>query len=595
MYARTGLDPGQVMAQHATIEDDCGACHAEVEHPGLVWAADVAGAGLFGTERELANADRCLSCHAFGESALAAHGTATPGLARAANLGVGRTEWSSQRGGELGSDLIAAFVGDRLRSPNAFTAPPAQLACVACHREHEGRSFDATTMTDAECQACHAEPFRGFAEHPPLVDYPHRQEGQVAFDHRTHFGQHFPESARSGTPPPASCADCHAPTPTGAMPVTGFDACAACHEADIIDPPGGAEYIEFLAPPGLDLEALADAGIGDWPYVVEAEPNAFLALLIEAGGYLDDGDAARIADLDLMDLIDAPEDERRAVARFAWAVKTLMRDLVQDGPGELVDTMLDPAADQGASASADLAAALPFAVVDGAAGWWFPELETDVERHEAGEVVPTREVEPDYENLAEPWDIDEWLRLGGWRFEEAALVYRPSGHADRFMRAWLTLAAARPDSGRELLALLAADDAPGDCGRCHVTGAESAMRLNWFARGRPAVALGPHASPVLGYRTEPAVRHLKPFSHLTHRQSVAENGCVACHQIAEDGAAAHSAAGFAPLGEGACVACHRAATEVGDCLTCHTYHFERADAVLMRAGGTMAALEPTMD
>ena len=633
LYTQAGVSPGPIMSQHAAIEDDCAHCHAEVAHPTLVWAADIASAGLMGEERQRANAQKCLACHAFGEAALAAHGVTELAGSSAARRYEELRAWSEARRPTLKTRLAAAFVPEALRTSDRDESgsPQGRIACVVCHREHEGRDFIATAMTDTQCQACHAEPFEGFVGHPPFIGYPHLTRSRVAFEHRRHFSRHFKKSARDGIAPPRSCGACHGANGQGNMVVRGFATCASCHEAEIADPPGGSAYLEFLAPPGLDLEALEDAGIGDWTLDAEAEPNAFLALVLDAGRYLDTEDLEIVYDLDLLDLADADEDEMQAVVRLAWAFKALTRDLVRDGPTVFVEAA--QSLHSGASPVwADLAASLPFEVANRAARQWFPDLEGELDRHGGQEEVPTREVEFDFHDLGDAEDIDEWLRYGGWRFQELALVYRPTGHADRFLHGWLTFAAAPTPNAAALFDALTDDESPGNCAQCHVTrertaaasqangaGTEGDGRLNWFARGSRAVRewpMGPEPASIrdgesandgatearlagtadapwfAGRRPDEEPRHLKPFSHFSHRQAIAEDGCVSCHRVAEGKEARQGPAGLSPLSPQTCATCHSAQTGLANCVTCHTYHFENADDELMRAGGSVEAFDP---
>ena len=633
LYTQAGVSPGPVMSQHAAIEDDCAHCHAEVAHPTLLWAADIARAGLMGDERQRTNAQKCLACHAFGEAALAAHGVTEPAGSSAVRRHEELRAWSEERGPTLKTRLAAEFVPETLRTSDRGESgsPQGRIACVVCHREHEGGDLVATTMTDTQCQACHAEPFEGFVGHPPFIGYPHLTRSRVSFDHRRHLGRHFRISARDGIAPPRSCGACHGADGEGNMVVHGFATCASCHEAEISDPPGGSAYLEFLAPPGLDLEALQDAGIGDWPLDAEAEPNAFLALVLDAGGYLDAGDLDIVYDLDLLDLDDADEDEMQAVVRLAWAFKALTRDLVQDGPIVFVEAArsLHSAT---SPAWADLAASLPFEVANRAARHWFPDLEGEFDRHDAQEEVPTREVEIDFHDSGDAGNIDGWLRYGGWRFQELALVYRPAGHADRFLHGWLTVAAASTPSAAALFDALAGDESPGSCARCHVTrertatgaeadgaGTEGDGWLNWFARGSRAVRewpMGLERALVRGgesanngaTETPPTVtsgapwlavrrpdeepRHLKPFSHFSHRQAIAEDGCVSCHRVAEGKEERQGPAGLAPLSPQDCTSCHSAQSGLASCVTCHAYHFENSDDELMHAGGSIESFDP---
>ena len=602
------LLPGPLLSNHAAFENDCGQCHAGVEEPSLAWAKAFAGGALFGAKRDLANTARCMACHDFGPDTLAPHGVGPPAAAPAvSDRDESRRAWSEARRASLETRLAAAVLpADYGMSETPGAQGP--ISCAACHREHEGRDFVATAMTNARCQVCHTEAFTSFAKHPPFTDYPHHPVSRIAFDHGTHFGRHFAAAAREGATPPATCGSCH----TGDMAIDGFSACASCHEAELTRPVAGPPDLEFLAPPGLDLETLADANIGDWPVDAEAEPNAFLRLMLEAGGYLDAADLKTVGEIDLLDLADAGEEEKRAAARLAWAFKKLTRDLVREGPSIFVEAA-EPSSG-GATVEADLAGSLPFEVVHHAAGQWFPELAGELERHQQGEAMETRAIELDLDEPEGVEDLEEWLRYGGWRFDELALRYRPTGHADRFLRGWLTLSTTPTDTGARLFAVLTGEDAPSArCAKCHVTrvegspawasGTEPAARLNWFARATrhvpPARAAGPPGSATGTARataagTEPdTLRHLRTFSHRSHRQAVVQDGCVSCHRVAESNESRRSAAGFAPVSPADCATCHREKTGLAGCLTCHRYHFEKDGDRLLLTGDRVATNEPS--
>ena len=87
-------------------------------------------------------------------------------------------------------------------------------------------------------------------------------------------------------------------------------------------------------------------------------------------------------------------------------------------------------------------------------------------------------------------------------------------------------------------------------------------------------------------RTEPH-RHLKRFSHLSHRQAVADHGCVFCHKLAATDYVAQGAAGFSPMPHEICATCHQEPAGLARCVTCHEYHFVHADEWLMREGGDL--------
>lgn len=562
----SGLNPGPLSSSHAAFERDCAACHSEIEHPSLAWAATV-----FEEGRALRNAGKCLDCHRLGAAALAAHGVEDlPEGVRPDGL----------RPPPFLSRIAALTVDGRPVSPDGS----GEIACTVCHREHGGREVRLPVLTDVQCQVCHRAPFDGFAGHPRFTSYPHHDASLVSFDHSSHLLRHFESAGEDGIAAPDGCSGCHRADAGGGMAVAGFAACASCHEGDIAGPDAAPDSsLEFLAPPGLDLEALAGMGIGGWPEYAEAWPNEFLMLMLDAGGYLPPEDLETLAELDLLDLVEAGAEEIEAAARLAWGFKALVRDLVAEGPGIFVAgaRKLHPGAGL-APVWEDLAASLPYEVARAAADAWFPGLAEEMARFESGEPVSTRPIDLPFD----PPVPEEWSRFGGWRLRDLALHYRPAGHADRFLTGWLTFASAPAPRAEALFATLAGEDAPGACAQCHVVESGGVRRLHWAARGGPRFV---HAGAGAGTAGR---GHLKPFSHFSHQQAIAEGGCVSCHEVAEEPSERTGPAGFLDLSRESCAACHRAENRLAGCVACHHYHFGGFGDDMLRERGEFDAVSP---
>jgi len=185
--------------------------------------------------------------------------------------------------------------------------------------------------------------------------------------------------------------------------------------------------------------------------------------------------------------------------------------------------------------------------------------------------------------------LEEWMALGGWYRQDSALLYRPSGHADPFLRAWLDIAVARSgadkshdgsemsDLGARLMAAIGTEKAPGTCLRCHsveTPGPDTAAEydfINWYAD-----------------RPDPNNATFTDFSHAEHFSLVDKKGCEHCHalthEIDRDAFAAQYAvrdatAKVAPnfLGPNAeeCAVCHTPEAAGDDCTLCHNYHVGR--------------------
>ena len=166
---------------------------------------------------------------------------------------------------------------------------------------------------------------------------------------------------------------------------------------------------------------------------------------------------------------------------------------------------------------------------------------------------------------------EEWAEAGGWYREDFTLRYRPSGHADGFVRAWLDLSGSVADApGAEaagrIFERLAALDSPGSCVKCRSVdaNADGTRTVNWRAR-----------------RPEPDLRPFTAFSHTAHFSLLDDRGCVSCHPLDPgadtasgyaDGNAGTFASGFTPVERRICVQCHTGEKAGEGCLNCHNYH-----------------------
>ena len=266
-----------------------------------------------------------------------------------------------------------------------------------------------------------------------------------------------------------------------------------------------------------------------------------------------------------------------------------------------------------------LSASLPYDVVAEASRQWFPALDAEIAEY-GTEEVPTNMLEGDFEEIDGLENLDDWLRFGGWAYRELALTYRPTGHADRFLRGWLEFSSTPEPAAAALFDALASEESPGSCAKCHVSrntgmdgvgaGSDGGSALRWFALGGhggaalpatvgrrtdPSDAENPADGdwPAFSPRNSPGPWHLDEFSHWSHRQAIAVDGCSSCHEAAGDPDAVKSASGFAPVGAETCAACHAGDTGLADCLSCHVYHFEDDDRRILQQAGTFGASNTT--
>lgn len=182
---------------------------------------------------------------------------------------------------------------------------------------------------------------------------------------------------------------------------------------------------------------------------------------------------------------------------------------------------------------------------------------------------------------------EEWVVAGGWYRPQDSftLYYRPSGHADPFLVAWLTTAAkfadkAAPPEARAVFRQMTDPQSAGVCMKCHTVDASGwAMHVNWL----PAEAL-PHK------------KSFTTFRHTTHLSLFGNTACETCHTIdpkadyakffrGDEGALAarepsHFQSNFSSLSKTLCIECHQPKVAGDSCLLCHRYHADsRTDQI----------------
>jgi hypothetical protein len=168
---------------------------------------------------------------------------------------------------------------------------------------------------------------------------------------------------------------------------------------------------------------------------------------------------------------------------------------------------------------------------------------------------------------------EEWAALGGWYLQDFALYYRPVGHADDFMRAWLDVLASSFGGpaeavSRPVFAALTEDVAPGACAKCH--------SIDRWPTGRLQVNWTPT-------RTPGAPPGFTAFSHVVHFSLSGGDSCDRCHRLQRDPEfrtqyASHDpgvfVSNFAAIEKSQCVTCHQPDAAGDSCVQCHRYHVD---------------------
>jgi len=168
-------------------------------------------------------------------------------------------------------------------------------------------------------------------------------------------------------------------------------------------------------------------------------------------------------------------------------------------------------------------------------------------------------------------DAESWAELGGWYRRDFAILYKPTGHADEFLRAWLEFSGRLHDGGKDsvaasVFALLSHKDAQGQCTKCHSVdqGANGSRLIEW-------------GTSTLADKSG----RLTSFLHEPHFGLLDRRGCLTCHET--DATAKYQSSyeqrdpkmffsNFKPMRMQQCATCHKTNAAREDCSLCHTYH-----------------------
>lgn len=547
------LSPGEITSAHANIEASCAACHIAAESGSLVEHA-------FDRNNHLADSKKCLECHRnLGSDPLLAHSLDSHSLAGISAAANRRT-----------TPPLSLRVASLARSENR----EAQMACSNCHREHHGRQFDLTRVSDQQCQSCHKQQFTDFAHgHPEFLAYPHERRTKIYFDHARHLNIYFQESEFRRQMPngvaPADCVSCHETNRADGMMLTkGFDrTCGSCHEPQIADLsfPG----IAFMAIP--QLSAIGgerdDQATVHWPATEDSlrKTPPYMKLLLNSSP--------------------AEAQATSPPEPLTLQIKRLLHEVQTDGEQAIEKRFRD---DQAPLAAATRSIA---PVLVQATSKWFPTLEDELDavNHEQS-LAATEESSSAASRTPQ--------NVRGWYFSEVdqTVRYRPVGHGDPVMRQILDHLNSRiglrkhADAETELFAMLANPSGSGSafssmplstgrCLSCHSVDRDAFgnSRINWHAR-----------------RLQTDSSFTK-FRHQPHVLSKDSDSCRSCHEMSKPAEASAyrdeyflrdtsgfwepqtdpecpSASGLLPVRRVNCATCHNQEHTSQSCLQCHNYH-----------------------
>ena len=559
------VSPGPLSSAHGAIDrtgdsaPNCVACHAAAAGGPGTWLT-----AAFGSGTGSGDSARCLDCHFEGGDearALLAHSAAPELLAGPDDDRNGTAPIKT-----TALQTLASLAG-RPRGSNE-----SGIACATCHHEHRGRDHDLSSLDDVRCQACHSVRFAGFADGHPEFEPVARAGAGIRFDHATHAQTHFGDA-------PFDCARCH--QADGGGETIGLHAfsrsCSGCHYQGKPDHHGGrikANESVLFQLPFIDLGAAPVY----WPEeAATGEEIAAMMRLLLAG---DDAALEAMRSLVEQETDWIPEywepDEESLKADLAAAIKKIFQEFLAGDEAALALRIAaaldaDPAGTEVGALAEQLSAAR-FALL-AYQRRWLPGLDDEGGGQTGGSPAPA--AGPDWTPPAgtSGWYVDP---------DAVSISYRPSAHADPFLRGWIDALSSRtkappaavgPDPDGvfraelrdQLFEDLASKGSGGflyaACLRCHVGEATDAGRgVHWAAAG--AARSGGYAR----------------FDHRSHR-AIGGGGltCGACHETAEPAASGDRATanGLIPHRQEQCSGCHAPGGADHTCLTCHQYHFLR--------------------
>jgi hypothetical protein len=364
------LMPGPLTSSHGAIEN-CATCHTKSGSGKLSWVH-----GLVADDPR-ADSKACLTCHKMPDTAFNAHGASLDVLKK-----------STER-----LEKVAAVIPQpKSARAQSFAFPAHDVArqditCATCHQEHQGTNFKLNKLSNEQCRSCHAVKFDSFdSNHPKFENYPFKMRTGLVYDHAAHFGRHYPEVAKKDPAKsiPDTCSSCHnSRDDKHIMAVAPFEkACASCHLDQITgkERVSGPKGIAFLALPGIDVQTLKtkNAAIGEWPDTSDASLTPFMKVMISRN---EEGRALiKVVDsLNLQDLVQATDDQIKAVTDLVWQIKRLFHALIAGKASDVLgDLNIGAGAKLSATLVADLTASIPRDVVVSAQQQWLPNLAAEI-------------------------------------------------------------------------------------------------------------------------------------------------------------------------------------------------------------------------
>lgn len=366
-YRNDFLAPGPLSSVHANLlngqgADRCAACHDAGNFSVIDWVKDTVSGGKHITECQ---SDLCMKCHdktIAPEFALNPHGMNPAQLAS-----------YTKKTRSSGFDSRMIF--------NAPVNDEGEIACSACHREHQGMQINLSAMTDRQCQSCHQDTFHSFeTDHPEFTRWPQQRRDRIAFDHVTHSGKHFP-----GKNTNFDCAQCHVDDNYQNVKLLASyeQTCASCHNQQVVD--SSESGMKLFSLPMIDTDAIAQAklSVGQWPETATGDFDGPLPPLMRLLLSSDQKASMLLEKLgvefEFSDIDPDDPEQVKAGVQLVWHIKELLYELSLSGSDAIRERL---STTTGRSVSREevemLTQGLDAVVFQDAAMRWLPDLNTEV-------------------------------------------------------------------------------------------------------------------------------------------------------------------------------------------------------------------------
>ncbi len=199
--------------------------------------------------------------------------------------------------------------------------------------------------------------------------------------------------------------------------------------------------------------------------------------------------------------------------------------------------------------------------------------EEDTVESESFEIDEIEDPEPDTAEATEDEDFtdprlpsEDRASTGGWYLDEYQIRYRPTGHADPFIKTWADVSTNQnTENFSRVFENITNEESPGACFKCHsIDKVNDGTKVNWKVR-----------------QSNPRNHEFNKFSHVAHFNLLQQDGCSTCHKFDKDADYASGfkdqdpltfASNFQSISEQTCIQCHQEDKVGESCLTCHNYH-----------------------